>query len=196
MSDFYFKYFGNKRSENDELLHLLPEITETCTTIVEPFGGTCSFSRWMFGKNADVEYYVNDINAHCTSFCNNFHEKADEIIDSYNSLVREFLSMDNYEQRKVAFKKMYGELATLSASDTSTNAKYLFYTRHNLGGWRAFLHNRENIIKYIDKPKYYKRVEESTKFFKKTKYRPTFQTIGQHKKKVKFLFEKRKNKKK
>ena len=46
--DFYFPWFGNKRKELDKFI-LLVNI-DKYDTIVEPFGGSLSFSRYIFDK--------------------------------------------------------------------------------------------------------------------------------------------------
>ena len=57
---FYFSYAGNKRNELkyiEELINL-----DLYDNIVEPFGGSCSFSRYIYEKDNSKKFYISDIN--------------------------------------------------------------------------------------------------------------------------------------
>lgn len=67
--DFYFPWFGNKRKELDKFIGLIN--VDKYDTIVEPFGGSLSFSRYIFDSDDKL-----------TRFCNSFYKQKEEVIDA------------------------------------------------------------------------------------------------------------------
>jgi len=76
---FYFSYAGSKRKEIKEIIQLID--LNLYDNIIEPFGGSLSFSRYIYSINNKLNFYVSDINNELTYFCNNFYKNKDDIIN-------------------------------------------------------------------------------------------------------------------
>lgn len=78
--DFYFPWFGNKRKELDKFIGLIN--VDKYDTIVEPFGGSLSFSRYIFDKYPNKKLLISDSDDKLTRFCNSFYKQKEEVIDA------------------------------------------------------------------------------------------------------------------
>jgi site-specific DNA-adenine methylase len=78
---FYFPYAGGKKDENNELLSIVTPLIGKVNKVVEVFGGSLSFSRWMYGQYGNqLEYLCSDVDADLTSFCNIFPTMKQEVL--------------------------------------------------------------------------------------------------------------------
>jgi hypothetical protein len=77
--NFYFSYAGNKRQELKTIENYYS--LDNIETIVEPFGGSVSFSRELYLKNKNLNFDFSDIDNDLIYFCNNFYKKSDEYVN-------------------------------------------------------------------------------------------------------------------
>ena len=93
---FYFSYMGNKRSELPQLFSLI-DISDY-DTVVEPFGGTCVFSRELYKKTPSLCYEIADTDASLVLFCNSFHADDDAVIsDALETIDRIGVDKETYK---------------------------------------------------------------------------------------------------
>jgi hypothetical protein len=82
MSEFYFSYFGNKRTEINYIIDYFNLIDEN-KLWVEPFGGTC-YNAYYLWKNQMIKpenIFISDIDDQLVYFCNNFYKDKENIIE-------------------------------------------------------------------------------------------------------------------
>ena len=91
---FYFSYMGNKRKELQFLSKYI-DLTKY-DNIIEPFGGTCAFSRHCFSIDQTKNYIISDNDEYLINFCNNFHKKSDEKIEQSLNKMNEIFNKDDY----------------------------------------------------------------------------------------------------
>ena len=91
---FYFAYAGNKRKELEEINKYV-DLTRY-DTIIEPFGGTCSLSRYLYEKDRTKKYLISDNNIHLINFCNNFRKDSDTIINDTLAKMETITTKDEY----------------------------------------------------------------------------------------------------
>ena len=80
--NFYISYNGNKRKEIKNFINLIN--INDYDNIIEPFGGSLSFSRFIYNdidKDKRLKYYISDINNELVFFCNNFYKNKINIIN-------------------------------------------------------------------------------------------------------------------
>jgi hypothetical protein len=97
---FYFAWDGNKRNELKYIYELLENIQYD--KVIEPFGGSCAFSRDQYDKNDKLEIYISDLNNELTLFCNNFYKYDEDII---KTCVDEINKISNKEEYIKKFKE-------------------------------------------------------------------------------------------
>jgi len=97
MSEFYFSWLGNKRKEIDKILNVCKDF-ENIKTIVEPFGGTCFFSYFLYKnyENNNFNFIINDIDEQLTFFCNNFYKNKEEYIKKSLDLINDIDDKEKY----------------------------------------------------------------------------------------------------
>lgn len=148
---FYFAYAGNKRNELkniEELINL-----DLYDNIVEPFGGSCSFSRNIYEKDNSKNFYISDINNELVYFCNNFYKNKDDTI-------KECLQKINNINTKEEYNVLIKNLKKYDLKD------YLIYqTYYRLRKGYYPIDNRKP--KFID---YNKKTDKIDLFFKNVKY--------------------------
>ena len=83
---FYFSYHGNKRNELTEIKDMF-DITKY-DTIVEPFGGSLVFSRYIYSIDPNKKFHCSDNNNELVTFCNNFHKHDDSIIKRATNVIK------------------------------------------------------------------------------------------------------------
>jgi len=121
-SDFYIGYWGNKRTEIKYIEHLLNDIKYN--KIIEPFGGTCSISRYIYNNidiNKEKEYYISDVNKDLTFFCNNFYKYDDIIINKCIENINLFDTKTKYNE--YVNNKVFND-------DIDRLVYYLFINKH------------------------------------------------------------------
>lgn len=75
MSEFFFAYPGNKRTEYKEVKDLISPYFDTLETFVEPFCGSCAISYSIFKDLGDSKkYHMNDIDSNLCSFYQNIKD--------------------------------------------------------------------------------------------------------------------------
>jgi site-specific DNA-adenine methylase len=170
-NDFYFKYFGNKRNENSFLEFLLPYIEENIDVVVEPFGGSCSFSRWHFNirTRPDIKYYVNDANKLLTTFCNNFQNNRDYIIQRAYEIDKEIKSSSD---PKLEYRKSYDRLSDNNNYKCIEDhmAEYLYHQKTTAKGWKGYFFQGATLRNRCSFNKYLEIVKNTDIFFSKTHY--------------------------
>ena len=94
MADFYFSYAGNKRTEIKEFIELVD--LNKYDNIIEPFGGSLAFSRYIYNVDNTKNFFVCDINDELTYFCNNFYKNKDNIIKDCLNIINNINNKDDY----------------------------------------------------------------------------------------------------
>jgi hypothetical protein len=98
MNHFLISYEGNKRSEMPEIYKHLE--LNNIKNIVEPFGGTCAFSYyvWKNNKEKNINYYLND-NSVMTYGIYDFIKTntVEEITQKINENIK-IINKDNYKE--------------------------------------------------------------------------------------------------
>lgn len=90
---FYFGWIGNKRKEiNTITKHVNLNKYEY---FVEPFGGSCSISRWVYEKTGK-KCLVSDNDNALVFFCNNFYKYDKEVIKIVKELIKTVKNKDDY----------------------------------------------------------------------------------------------------
>ena len=101
---FYFAYMGNKRTDIKFFSDYLPYGYKIINTVVEPFCGSCSVSRYYYKDYKKIKYHVNDIDTDLINFLNYIKKNtAEPLIKIYN----EKIGNDHPEKLKLdrMFKK-------------------------------------------------------------------------------------------
>ena len=91
---FYYSYMGNKRKEVqffDKYINL-----DLYDHIIEPFGGSCSFSRHLYDKDPTKNFIISDNNHFLVNFCNNFYKNDDAIINQAIEKMKEIKNAEEY----------------------------------------------------------------------------------------------------
>lgn len=158
--EFYFSHLGNKRKELDYIFKFV-DISKY-SIIVEPFGGTCVFSRKYYEmtkkNNKKVKFIINDNDKDLSFFCNNFYKNDDKII---NDALEEIKKINNDKNKYLEFIKNKPLL-----NDDKFLKWYLIYrTYYTLR--HGMFPNERKPPKYINLKKNKKEINE---FFKNTFY--------------------------
>lgn len=95
MDNFYFSYKGNKRNEIIHIKELLDNLEYKI--LVEPFGGTCSVSRYIHENYKDKDLYINDINKDLCYFANNFRKYEDEVLLNIKTVIENIKNKQDYK---------------------------------------------------------------------------------------------------
>lgn len=97
--DFYFAYPGNKQKEIKEFINLFN--IDVYNNIIEPFGGSLSFSRYIYHNidiNKKLKYYISDLNNDLVFFCNNFYKDKNNIINDTINDINNINNKDDYNK--------------------------------------------------------------------------------------------------
>lgn len=93
MAKSIINYFGNKYPETKKNINLYPDFSKY-KTIVEPFGGSFGFSRYLYEKNKDLSFIICDTNKDLIDFYNfiknNTDEQNEAFINEYNEIQKTF----------------------------------------------------------------------------------------------------------
>jgi len=93
---FYFSYSGNKRNEMQYIKKYVN--LNNYDTIVEPFGGSCAFSRFFYDIDKTKKYIISDIDKNIIYFCNNFHKDSDKIINDSLNYMNEINNCNDFKK--------------------------------------------------------------------------------------------------
>lgn len=110
---FYHSYAGNKRNELKYIFKTMDDVKkfENVEYIIEPFCGTCVFSRFLFQFYPNKKYVCNDINERHINFLNYVKlNSSKDILLKFNEL-----------------KRIYGTKEEYMKIDFSTNDIHLYY---------------------------------------------------------------------
>lgn len=94
--NFYFPYSGSKRNEIKNIIELIN--LDLYDTIIEPFGGSVAFSRYLFNINKNKKYIICDINDELIFFCNNFYKNKINVIEDCKKKVIECDNKIKYDE--------------------------------------------------------------------------------------------------
>lgn len=93
MSKSIINYFGNKYPETKKNINLYPDFSKY-KTIIEPFGGSFGFLRYLYEKNKDLSFIICDTNKDLIDFYNfiknNTDEQNEAFINEYNEIQKTF----------------------------------------------------------------------------------------------------------
>jgi len=158
MEEFYFAYQGNKRKELSEIMKYVN--INDYDYIIEPYGGTCSFSRHVYHLDSNKKFRISDIDENVTFFCNNFHKYDDIII---KKTIKKVNKLEN--------KQVYNEYIQNKPIANKDNIKE-FLTYFLI--YRSFYQVRPGLYPNNDRrPKYInlqKNKEKINEFFENVKY--------------------------
>jgi site-specific DNA-adenine methylase len=91
--EFYFAYAGSKRAENVEIESLVMDNIGTCNKVVEVFGGSLAFSRWMYSKMGNkLTYLCSDADKDLVHFCNTFPGLKERVTECVIQKTKELYS--------------------------------------------------------------------------------------------------------
>jgi site-specific DNA-adenine methylase len=111
---FYFSYAGSKKDENHEIAHLVTKARaqdKPFDKVVEVFGGSLAFSRYLWGMyGQDITYLTSDADGDLTSFCNEFYADKQTVLEMVKEKSREIMSSPDADERKAAFKAYYNNV--------------------------------------------------------------------------------------
>lgn len=152
--DFYFAWFGNKRKEIEEFIHLVD--IDKYDTFVEPFGGSLAFSRYIYNNHPNKKFLICDSDTSLTRFCNNFYRNKPKIIE-------------NVKNKTVNITKdEFNEYVKLPPPDNLDDflTQYLFYNK--IYGMRKGLYpTNRNPCKFH---KFNERTQKTDEFFNNNVY--------------------------
>lgn len=94
MTEFYISYCGNKRREINYIEPFLK--LDNIKTFVEPFGGSCFLSNYIYQKYPHIKIEISDIDKDLTYFCNNFYKNRDEILNKVNDIINKINNKEDY----------------------------------------------------------------------------------------------------
>ena len=157
--DFYIAYAGNKQKEIKEFINLFN--IDDYDNIIEPFGGTLSFSRYIYNDidiNKKLKYYISDLNNDLVFFCNNFYKDKDNII---NETLNDINNINNKDDYNEYYNKK------LNTDHKDFLKYYLFISKYYAIRKRLYPTNRT-------KPKFKKyneRTNLTDEFFKNNEYK-------------------------
>ena len=158
MNEFYYSYQGSKRTEIKNIIQNLD--LSKYDTIVEPFGGSLAFSRYVFNLYPNKNYLISDVDPELTQFCNNFHKDKQNIL---NQTIKDINSIENKQQYKEYLKNKPG------INDAGFMSWNLFTKKY-----RGVQEGLYPIPGQRSKPKFVKYMEKTAKtdeFFKKLEYK-------------------------
>jgi site-specific DNA-adenine methylase len=110
-TNFYFAYAGSKTNENHEIADLVAKARADdmpFDKVVEVFGGSLAFSRFLWGMyGQDITYLTSDADGDLTSFCNEFYANKETVLDMVKEKQAEIWgSADRKEAFKAHFKNV------------------------------------------------------------------------------------------
>uniref|UniRef100_A0A383WLW1 site-specific DNA-methyltransferase (adenine-specific) n=1 Tax=Tetradesmus obliquus TaxID=3088 RepID=A0A383WLW1_TETOB len=155
--DFFFAYTGSKRKENGHIADLIKGNINNITTVVEPFGGSLAFSRWLYSSvegGKKKTYLCSDADDSLVFFCNTFPAMRDEVLDAAIMKTNELY----------ASPKPSVDLRTYMRDVPTTNFNKLVHTlvvRKNSGCRQGFF--RPAPCRFI---KYTTKTTDTVEFFK------------------------------
>jgi site-specific DNA-adenine methylase len=155
--DFFFAYTGSKRTENGHIADLIKGNIGNITTVVEPFGGSLAFSRWLYSSvdgGKEKTYLCSDADDSLVFFCNTFPAMRDEVLDAAIKKTNELYASPT---PSVELKKYMRVVPT-------TNFNKLVHTlvvRKNSGCSQGFFRRTPCLF-----AKYAKRTTAAIEFFK------------------------------
>lgn len=158
MSDFYFSYFGNKRTEIkyiDEYFNIFNENS----LFIEPFGGSVFLSYYLW-KNQMIKpenIFISDIDDQLVYFCNNFYKDKENITEQTKKF--------NENLNKVEHRKLWNK--RLDIDDPEFMIKFLS-KRSFKGIYNGLIFEDKEKNRY---PKYKKhQITSYNDFFRQVKY--------------------------
>jgi site-specific DNA-adenine methylase len=104
MNDFYYKFAGNKRRELHHISDIVEKILPSVSIVVEPFGGSASFSRWLYKSRKDITYKISDVDKELVYFCNTFHTDPEGILARAIQLTSEIQDNDTFKETWKRYK--------------------------------------------------------------------------------------------
>jgi site-specific DNA-adenine methylase len=155
--DFYFSYAGSKRKEIREFIDLID--LNNYENIIEPFGGSLAFSRYIYNLYPNKNFFVSDINDELIYFCNNFYKKKEYIIDNAIIKINEInnkIDYDNYINKNQQMDNDENFLTWYLLRRSYYNIRQGLYPSNN---------RKPKFIKYNDK------TINVDNFFKKVEYK-------------------------
>lgn len=154
---FYFAYVGNKRNELKYIENILPDMTNI-HIIVEPFGGSVVFSRYLFDKYHDKKYMIYDIDDDLVYFCNEFYKNDNNIINKSKELIQNTKTKDDFlkiinsiDRNKEDFLEKY--LYYKTCYDLRAG---LYPLKKGFPTYKGLLKNKDKINEFFMRNKYIK----------------------------------------
>lgn len=150
---YLFSYFGNKDKEVEEIYKFIEPKIKEFKTIIEPFGGSFAFIRYLINeKNFNhYEYIVND------------NDKL--LIKTYNTYKDEIKNNENIEIYKKIFEECKGDKNKYKKEikKDDVNSYLLYHTYYNINKGmfpekKKNTINLKNIIERVKKFTMYKDV--------------------------------------
>jgi site-specific DNA-adenine methylase len=180
MSLSLFSYVGSKRKDIKFYEKHIPD-PQTIKVSIEPFGGSGYTSLYLFSKNDKIQSVINDTDEILINFFNQLKSNFDLIIDSFNKLLEQYPS-------KEQFKELVKEYKENKSDNLRRAILYLFLVKFR--GVRHLMYPiPSRKIKQIDKTKYviFKNWLKNTEFNVKD-YTETFYDIHKLKTNGVFVF--------
>jgi site-specific DNA-adenine methylase len=120
MCDFYYSYFGGKRSEYIHIKGMVADfVANGGTTFVEPFCGSCATSLKIAKDYEDIKFHVNDIDSYYIRLLSHIKEKgtAKHLFDYTN------------EKNKNITKEIFKQGVEANKNKTATVEEQFYYCK-------------------------------------------------------------------
>jgi site-specific DNA-adenine methylase len=180
MSLIFFSYVGSKSKDLKFYEKNLPD-PQNIKISIEPFGGSGYTSLYLFSKNDKIKSIINDTDEVLINFFNQLKTNFDVIIDSYNKLIEQHPSKEQFKELVKEYKENKGD---------NLRRAILFLFLRKFHGITYFLYPMpQHKIGQIDKTKYeiLKNWLKNTEFNLKD-YTETFNDIKKLKNNGVFVF--------
>jgi hypothetical protein len=118
---FYFSYWGSKKREINEIIQYIP--ISLIDTIIEPFGGSCYISCFLYDKYPTKKYICSDLNYNLVYYCNNFYKNKDIILNECKNIIQ---TIDNDIKK---YKEQFNNMTNFKIDDNNMH-KYLCYNTY------------------------------------------------------------------
>lgn len=150
--DFYVKFSGSKRKELHHIADIVDGILKPGMRVVEPFGGSLAFSRWLFHLRKDLVHRVSDVDVPLLEFCNEFHKDAPGYLARAKELMDGITSREEYRDTLKAYTK--------GLTDAADKIPYWFmFKTWSAAGYGGYVKERPKYRNYLE------RVQACNEFF-------------------------------
>jgi site-specific DNA-adenine methylase len=108
MSLSLISYTGSKRQDIKFYENYIPD-PQNIKISIEPFGGSGYTSLYLFSKNDKIKSIINDTDEILINFFNQLKNNFDLIIDSYNKLLAQHPSKEQFKELVKEFEENKGD---------------------------------------------------------------------------------------